>query len=417
MNFAGHYLEKHALFPAFISEQPHPELFISVVIPCFDEPDIIRTLNSLWNCTRPVCALEVIVVINASENSDSLAIAQNRMAYKSFTEWSSNHIDDRLAFYTIVKNDLPVKDAGVGLARKIGMDEAVKRFAVLNRPEGVIVGFDADCTCSENYLCEIEKLFKENSKVNACSIQFEHPLEGSEYDEFIYNAVTQYELYLRYYIQSLRFSKHPFAYQTIGSAFAVRAKVYCSQGGMNKRKAGEDFYFLQKVIPLGNYSELNTAKVFPSPRTSQRVPFGTGAAIQKMKMTGNFHYQTYDLNAFDDIALIIKNVENMFAWDEKQLNDFHKQLAQPLHSFLLENDFMNQISEIKQNATTVQSFSNRFFRWFNAFKVLKYMNYSHEKFYHLKPVAEVASAFMEKYLNEIKNYSPEELLIKYREIC
>jgi len=416
MSSVGHYLEKHALFPALIPEKPHPDLFISIVIPCFDELDLFKTLNSLWQCERPQCAVEVIIVINSSSDSNKEALEQNERTGKAFSEWSLTHTDEKLVFFTIVKNNLPVKDAGVGLARKIGMDEAAGRFEILHRPNGIIVGFDADCTCSENYLCEIENLFQNNPRTNACSIQFEHPLKGNEYDDFIYNAVTHYELYLRYYVMALRRTGHPFAFQTIGSAFAVRAGVYCKQGGMNKRKAGEDFYFLQKVIPLGNYVELDTAKVFPSPRTSGRVPFGTGAAIQKMKLTEDFHYKTYDIAAFDDISEFIKNIENLFAWDEVKIIAFQQSINEPLKSFLINNNFMKEVLEIKQNAITLISFSNRFFRWFNAFKVLKYMNYSHENFYSLMPVTFVANEFLQKHLHINEKYNPEELLIKFREI-
>jgi len=216
MAFAEHYLTNHALFSSIISELPRTDLFISIVIPCYDEPDLCRSLESIWKCNRPSCSVEVLIVINASVESESSVINQNLTTYKSFINWKANHTEDKISFYAIVKNELPAKDAGVGLARKIGMDEAVRRFSFLNRPNGVIVGFDADSSCSENYLCEIEKHFIENPKTNGCSLRFEHPIEGNEFDSFIYNSIIQYELYLRYYIQALRYIKHPFAFHTIG---------------------------------------------------------------------------------------------------------------------------------------------------------------------------------------------------------
>jgi len=39
----------------------------------------------------------------------------------------------------------------------------------------------------------------------------------------------------------------PYAYHTIGSAFACRAEAYIAAGGMNRRHAAEDFYFLQQL--------------------------------------------------------------------------------------------------------------------------------------------------------------------------
>ena len=416
MNSFGHYLEKYALFPEFIDELPHPELFISIVIPCSDEPDLIRTLNSLWNCTRTKSAVEVIVVINADEKAEISVKEQNQTSYKDFINWNKDHQDEYLRFYCIIENSFPSKDAGVGLARKIGMDEAIRRFNKINRSDGIIVGFDADCTCSENYLVEIEKHFILNPKNNACSIRYEHPIEGNEFTSFIYQAIIQYELYLRYYILALKQTRHPFAFHTIGSAFAVRAGIYCKQGGMNKRKAGEDFYFLHKVIPLGNYHELNTAFVYPSPRTSKRVPFGTGAAILKMENKHDYIYYTYSLNAFEDISYLFQNVHLFFSWNNIQLDEFLRNIKDPLNEFLIRDEFIKNIHEIKQNAKTLETFIPRFFRWFNAFKVLKYMNYSHENKYLMRPVTEVAMALIKKNDFTIDNPSPEDLLKLYRKI-
>lgn len=394
MSFAGHYLSNHALYSSFISSKPSVDLFLIIVIPCFNEPDLIKTLKSLWACNRPKCSVEVIIVINASEKVEDLVIKQNKKTEIDFNNWQNNHCDNKLSFHSIVINNLPVKDAGVGLARKIGMDEAVRRFEFLEKSEGVIVGFDADCTCRKNYLTEIEKLFLLNKKINACSVQFEHPLEGVEHDDFTYKSIANYELYLRYYISTLKYAGHPFAYQTIGSSFAVRADVYCKQGGMNKKKAGEDFYFLQKIIPLGNYEELNTTKVFPSPRASNRVPFGTGATIQKMQKLNNSDYLTYNLKAFADIKHVVNFVSNMYEKNEIVIKSVLSELSEPLQKFLNENDFVKNVMEINNNSNSESSFKLRFFKWFNMFMVLKYMNYSHPAYYSYINITESAKQFL-----------------------
>ena len=135
------------------------------------------------------------------------------------------------------------------------MDEALRRFDYVNRPEGIILCLDADFTCDFDYLVEIEKWFSDPERV-ACSIYFEHPLESPD-NQRVTEAIILYELHLRYYVQSLRFASFPYAFHTIGSSMAVRSDVYRKQGGMNKRQAGEDFYFLHKVIPLGGFWRSN----------------------------------------------------------------------------------------------------------------------------------------------------------------
>ena len=89
-----------------------------------------------------------------------------------------------------------------------------------------------------------------NPRSPGCSIYFEHPLHGP-LEPKVYEAIAAYELHLRYYVQALRYAAFPYAHHTIGSSMAVRADAYAKQGGMNKRQAGEDFYFLHKIIPLG----------------------------------------------------------------------------------------------------------------------------------------------------------------------
>ena len=80
------------------------------------------------------------------------------------------------------------------------------------------------------------------------SIAYAHRLEEADMTVQAREAIMKYELYLRYYRLALEYTGHPHAYHCIGSAFAVRTLDYVAQGGMNKRQAGEDFYFLQKLI-------------------------------------------------------------------------------------------------------------------------------------------------------------------------
>ena len=63
------YLEKQRFAPRQIVALPPKNLEMVVVIPCFDEPDLLRTLSSLENCDMPSGGVEVIIVVNSSEKS------------------------------------------------------------------------------------------------------------------------------------------------------------------------------------------------------------------------------------------------------------------------------------------------------------------------------------------------------------
>ena len=129
------------------------------MIPCFCEPDILLTLESLNQCELPVQKVEVIVLINQSEVASEEIKAYNLRTRIEVEKWITNHINENLTFYVLGPIELQKKWAGVGLARKSGMDEALSRFNVLQKPKGVIVPLDADTLVAKNYLVEIEKHF------------------------------------------------------------------------------------------------------------------------------------------------------------------------------------------------------------------------------------------------------------------
>lgn len=374
------YLKKLALFPPQIIEPPEANLQMVVVIPCYDEPQLIRSLESLKKSKLPKCGVEVIVVINGSEN-DSAAIRQtNADTFEKAKAWRLVNSSPKLKFSILFHPNLPAKKAGVGLARKIGMDEAVYRLEVVGSSKGVIVCFDADSLCQTNYFQEIEAYFLAYPKTKACSIYFEHPIAGEEYASEVYQAIIQYELHLRYYNNAKRFTGFPFAFETIGSSMAVRCDAYQQQGGMNKRKAGEDFYFLNKFMPLGNFAEIKTTTVIPSPRKSHRVPFGTGKAIAEMVDEHRLS-TTYAPQIFVDLKLFFEKVPDLFSMAEVEIERMLSELPSSVKTFLEKQNFLSKLAEIRANTTNLATFENRFFRWFNGFLMMKYVHHSRDEFY------------------------------------
>ena len=368
------------------------DLGICVVIPCFNEPDLITSLQALWNCTRSHCSAEVMVILNASETADEKIIFQNTKTKTEFLEWQKKHSDEKLKFHLIEACSLPEKHAGVGLARKIGMDEACLRFEKSKCKNKIIACFDADSTCEKNYFVALENHFNLNPKTPACSIYFEHPISGNEYSKAIYEGIIQYELFLRYYNQGLRFAGFPFAFHTIGSSMAVRAEIYKKKGGMNKRKAGEDFYFLQKIMPLGNFSELNETKIIPSPRASNRVPFGTGKAIQKWLDEKNNFYAAYHPQSFKDIKVLFETIESCYL--KNNFSDFLASLPKTVNQFLIKNNFSEKATEWNDNSASKKMFLKRFYAWFDGFTMLKFMHYVRDEHYDLMPLEKTVSELL-----------------------
>lgn len=390
MGFADTYLKKQENFIPSIKEKPDKGINLIVVIPCYNEPGLVRSLDSVWNCTRPISAVEVIVVINSSVTDPKEVKDQNLFTLKQLEEWEKTHRSETFRYYAVFRDCLPAKYAGAGLARKTGMDEAVYRYNLRDNPQGVIISFDADATCEPNYLVEIEKTFHRFPKVNGCTIYFEHPVQGDQFSQDVYRGITQYELYLRYYFQGLKHAGFPFVFHTVGSCFSVRATGYVKAGGMNRKKAGEDFYFLQKLFPLGNIREINTTKVFPSPRPSNRVPFGTGPFIHKFLEDPTIEYMTYNFRAFELLRSFIFQTGRFYKTKEKDIVNILVSFPGSLQEFLNNVGFVARMDEINRNTATYQAFEKRFFQWFNAFMALKFMNSVHEKYLHKIPVSMAA---------------------------
>jgi hypothetical protein len=175
----------------------------------------------------------------------------------------------------------------------------------------------------------------------------------------------------------------------------VTAETYVDQGGMNKRKAGEDFYFLQKVIPLGNFHEINTACVYPSPRPSDRVPFGTGVIVKRFADGKMSNVETYNPGAFSPLNEIFRNPAEWFGITHAQITSKYNKLPRLIRDFTGPG-FKLKIEEINNNSSSPAAFTKRFYQWFNMFRILKFLNFAHKGYFSKVPVRDAAIEFLER---------------------
>jgi len=428
VSFGDAYLLKAGLRELLIETEPHPGLKIIVTIPVYNESGLERCLDSLFKChTSPQLQVEVLILINAPADAPEAVLEQNRATCNAAWKWIGRHPHPQVTFHFYLDHSFPENEAGVGLARKILMDEAVRRFGVVGNPDGIIASLDADAVVEKNYLMAIAEHFhcaQSQSKTgeaikrdlpDGCSIYFEHPLDeettarllsGESYGSEIFEAIIQYELHLRYYLQSVRSTGYPYAFHTVGSSFAVKADIYCKEGGMNRRQGGEDFYFIQKVAQRGNYSECNTTRVIPSPRPSERVPFGTGPVVIRLSKD-NQRLSTYNPQPFLILKKLFSGLEIMYS--EASQDHFMKSLPEVLLDFLQENRFEEALLEIRKNSASLPAFRKRFWRWFNMFRIMKFLHHARETGYPDFPVGEAS-------LKLLKQIKPEGVEIPSDEV-
>ncbi len=367
MGFADKYFQRFNCNTKIFNDNPRSNTGIIVVIPCYDDEFIFNTLASLEITKQNKSNVEVIVIVNSSELTSEQIIEKNQTIFAELIEKSKSSYYKRFQLYPHLIENVPRKHAGVGNARKIGMDEALQRFNYHNNEQGIIVSLDADSLVSENYFIEIEKNLK-NDKTGLAIFQFQHDFNNCLYSSDVISACRLYEIYLRYFRQALKYSGFPYSIHTIGSCFAVKATVYAKAGGMSRRQGGEDFYFLHKTVMQTKYIEIPEVIVYPSPRLSDRVPFGTGPAVGQIIESGD--YKVYNFELFK----ILKEFFSCFVEFYYAENSNLSEIPIEILNFYGQNKMLEIIQECKNNTSGEQAFIKRMFTKFDAFQIVKFLN-------------------------------------------
>ena len=397
MGFASFYFDRFKSKKTLFNNNPCRDTGIIVVIPCYRDEFVFNTLNSLENAELPESKIEVIIIINSSELDNDIVLEQNQQIYdelllRSKTSFYKN-------FKLLVHNEIgvPKKVAGVGNARKIGMDEAIRRFDSIEKPDGIILSLDADTLVENNYFTLIELAFV-NKKANAAYFQFQHDFDTKIYSDQTIRACKLYEIYLRYFRLSLTYTGFPYSLHTIGSCFGVKAINYIKAGGMSKRQGGEDFYFLHKLAPQTPVFAIKDIIVKPSPRVSDRVPFGTGPAVASISKS--MSYFVYNFKLFPDLKSFFDQFQTIYKTNDIKNHSFPESVVDHFGIEYLTSVF----DECKKNTNNFKAFSKRMFTKFDAFAIVKFLNsFENSKNYANTCVIEAANELLTQYLN---SYSP-----------
>lgn len=373
-----------------------------VVIPCYNEPNVVSSLQSIADCNPPTLPVTVIVVVNSELDCEPAVIQQNERSLQEIRNWQSTK-PAWIELEILNIKDVPNKIAGVGNARKTGMDHGFELAE--GKHDSILICYDADCTCTENYLTAIEDAFEANPNHDVATIYFEHNNLSSE-------AIVDYELFLRYHYQGLKYTGYPYAYQTIGSSMAVRADTYQQFGGMNQRKAGEDFYFLHKLIPYRQVFEINNCVVYPSSRTSDRVPFGTGHAVAKFDESICKTYYTYHPTIYAEIRKCIQLIEKATMETGLDVN----QMPTDIQLFLTHQKFQKALIQFTKQTKSDVLFRQAIYRWLNGFRMLKLVHFLRDQSLTNIPIPHAVSQFWTMNYNTKLSLTNKEWLERFRKL-
>ena len=421
------YFKRFPTHEQILESQPDPALSWIVAIPTRNEPGLGDTLRSLVENDAPNSPVEVIVCFNTAP--DDPEEIQNLHKYQleqfgsrtQLASWIGAEIPSWISIFAIQAPEWTRKVAGVGSARKLVMDEALRRFHQINRPEGWILCLDADCVCDRQYFTSIESAIQANPAATGAHAFFEHPVPD-DLPERSARAIQLYEIGLRYYRLALKWSGFRHAVHTVGSCMMARADAYARMGGMNRRQAGEDFYFVHKLAQAGPMIYITDCLVYPSPRISNRVPFGTGKAVGSMLAEDEVRWHVEPFQAFGDLKQWFAMAESLFQDLEEKSTatnlqsktalsqeliqsflDHAEETAQTLPpgilKFLEQRQWLEEFKRIILGSATKdkERWMRAFFDWFNGFLCMKYLRFAEAEIYGPQPVETAVSETLAAY--------------------
>jgi hypothetical protein len=275
------------------------------------------------------------------------------------------------------------RKGGVGHARKAGADLAAYLINNQRVHSPWIHCSDADVVLPPRYFtCTAALGGTAEAETAALIYPFRHGAAKGSEDNQVARVTQMYEYSLHYYVAGLRFAGSPYAFHTIGSTLAVNASHYAKVRGFPRRQAGEDFYLLNKLAKVGSIRQLQAPKecepIEIAARLSDRVPFGTGAAVSKMVELQEpaREFLLYHPGVFELLRIWLDSLPEFWRAESSDVSGIMSRSDQPALIDGLKEAGVEQALQhaLKQSSDEAQ-FSRQMHTWFDAFRTLKLIHY------------------------------------------
>ena len=370
------YLERRTAFDDWPLQGTVPATCMSVVvIPVLAEfPGILDTLRDLARCDAQDRAQTLVIVVVNNRDAEHAAdedIAANQQTLTALKRWDQSALPVAWIDASSAGHELAARE-GVGLARKIGLDWGLKILADQGRLTAPLICLDGDSRVDARYLSVLHDFFKPTSTRWACVLPYAHPIEGTDEERA---AILSYELYLRYHALHLSWAGSPYGYHAIGSTMACTAQAYAAVSGMNRRRAGEDFYYLQQLAKTGKVERVTGTVVQPSARPSHRVPFGTGRWVQRYLNGEVGEHRLYHPDSYDVIRRWLGSATTAPERPGQETLTAAHAIHEELGTFLEKQDFVRSWDRIVAQTSSRDALIQQFHRWFDGFRTLKLIHH------------------------------------------
>ena len=364
------YLNKRGITnPWTIYPPPDGKFNQAIIIPSYGESGYLpKTLSSLEkNDLELLQNTLVIVVVNHGENANEFIKKDNKKTLE-FLSTAEYPFALGIVDASTEKLELPAKHAGVGLARKIGMDLAL--LHVIDK-KSLLFCTDADTILDSHYLKTILNYFIKHN-VDAAVVEFCHLAPENKDLE---KTIREYEKFLYSTARKIKESGSPYGYVAMGSTMVCNVNAYKAVGGMPRKKATEDFYFLQELAKFCGVHTIPDILVYPSSRTMSRVYLGTGFRMEQAQQGFEIRSLNYSKYAFTLLQQWITLGTAAWKMSLAELLEKTESQNKELKNFLLKEGIENIWKNLQTSSPSENHFTKQFHRWFDGLKTIRFLKY------------------------------------------
>lgn len=350
---------------------PRPGLKLCVVIPSLAESGNLPAVLASLVRSRRLQECEVVVLVNQAEGASAAVASDNQATMEMCSAYAgfplAVHFVDRFS----PGRGLSPSQAGVGLARRLGLDLGLGRLARAGQVErAALACLDADSPVAAGYLDAVLALFDQPQQPPAAICAYAHPWPA---EEALQLPMAAYELWLRYQVAGFAAAGSIFAFPAIGSCTVVSAAAYAQVRGLEPRKAAEDFHLLRKLAKLNGLRPLpriSGATVYPAARVSDRVPFGTGRAMQRSLAEGqDWYLRVEPPEAFLEVGEFLRRAPDAFARPEAW-----RGLPRRMEAFLDREGAWEVLEKFRRLYPGEKQFVLAVQHWFDSLRIVRYVN-------------------------------------------
>ena len=128
-------------------------------------------------------------------------------------------------------------------------------------------------------------------------------------------------------------------------------------------------------------------------------------------------YLTYNLQSFLDLKTLIIQAESFFNISDAVYKVVTDKMSESIKSFLISDGFEHVVIRLNNQSSNLTTFINKWYQYFDGFKVLKYLHFARDNYYENRPVVEEAIklAKLRWQKDSLKSKSPEKMLAYYRQ--